>query len=192
MPAPRCWPASPGTVNAGEAPARSALRCSWNILEEGEKGQQPYTNIGISASPFLPPAAARLASPLTFEGGREQPTQSTIDRSNIRGHITACSNGTRARTSTTSKSTASPSRMSCRCSRTARRSTLEDKRRNYGEPRYVVLCPLQDVLVHVTYTVRGGNIRLISARRASRREKRDYERRKPDQGRADARRPRAH
>jgi uncharacterized protein len=33
---------------------------------------------------------------------------------------------------------------------------LEDKRRDYGEPRYVVLCPLQDVLIHVTYTVRGG------------------------------------
>ena len=70
--------------------------------------------------------------------------------------------------------------------------TLEDKRRDYGEPRYVVLCPLQNMLVHVTYTVRGGSIRLISARRASRREKRDYERRKPDQGRADAGRPRAH
>jgi hypothetical protein len=69
---------------------------------------------------------------------------------------------------------------------------LEDKRRDYGEPRYVVLCPLQEVLVHVTYTVRGASIRLISARRASRREKRDYERRKSDQSRADAGRPRAH
>ena len=35
------------------------------------------------------------------------------------------------------------------------------------------------MLVHVTYTVRGGNIRSISARRASRREQRDYEHRKP-------------
>jgi uncharacterized DUF497 family protein len=33
------------------------------------------------------------------------------------------------------------------------------------------------MLVHVPYTMRGGNIRLISARRASRREKRDYEKR---------------
>jgi uncharacterized DUF497 family protein len=48
------------------------------------------------------------------------------------------------------------------------------------------------VLIHVTYTVRGGNIRLISARRASTREKRDYEQRKPDQSRADPGRPRAH
>jgi uncharacterized protein len=69
---------------------------------------------------------------------------------------------------------------------------LEDKRRDYGEPRYLVLCPLEDMLVHVTYTVRGGNIRLISARRASRREKRDYEQRRTDQSRADPRRPRAH
>jgi uncharacterized DUF497 family protein len=69
---------------------------------------------------------------------------------------------------------------------------LEDRRRDYGEPRYVVLCPLEDVLVHVTYTVRAGNIRLISARRASRREKRDYEQRNPDQSRADPGRPRAH
>jgi uncharacterized DUF497 family protein len=68
---------------------------------------------------------------------------------------------------------------------------LEDKRRDYGEPRYIVLCPLEHVLVHVMYTVRGGNIRLISARRASRREKRDYERRRADQSRADAGRPRA-
>jgi uncharacterized protein len=68
---------------------------------------------------------------------------------------------------------------------------LADRHKDYGEPRYVVLCPHRDVLVHVTYTVRGGNIRLISARRASRREKRDYERRKPDQSRADRGRPRA-
>ena len=69
---------------------------------------------------------------------------------------------------------------------------LEDKRRDYGEPRYVVLCPLQNMLVHVTYTVRGGNVRLISVRRASRREKRDYERRRPDQSRADPGRAGAH
>ena len=69
---------------------------------------------------------------------------------------------------------------------------LEDNRRDYGEPRHIVLCPLQDVLVRVTYTARGGNIGLILARRASRREKREYERRRPDQSRADAGRLRAH
>jgi uncharacterized protein len=69
---------------------------------------------------------------------------------------------------------------------------FEDRRKDYGEPRYIVLCPLEDVLVHVTYTVRGERIRLISARRASRREKRDYERRKPNPGGADPGRPRAH
>ena len=70
--------------------------------------------------------------------------------------------------------------------------TLEDRRRDYGEPRYIVLCPLEKVLVHVTYTVRGGRIRLISARRASRRETREYERRRADQGCPDGGRPRAH
>jgi uncharacterized protein len=69
--------------------------------------------------------------------------------------------------------------------------SLEDRRKDYGEPRYVVLCPLEDVLVHVTCTVRGGSTRLISARRASRRERRDYERRKRHAGRADPGRPRA-
>jgi hypothetical protein len=51
---------------------------------------------------------------------------------------------------------------------------------------------LGDVRLHVTYTVRGGNVRLISARRASRREQRDYEHQRPDQDRADPRRPRVH
>jgi uncharacterized protein len=63
--------------------------------------------------------------------------------------------------------------------------TLEDRRRDYGEPSYIVLCPIEVVLLHVMYTVRGGSIRLISARRASRREQRDYERRKPHEGGAD-------
>ena len=67
---------------------------------------------------------------------------------------------------------------------------LEDRRKDYGEPRYVVLGPFGDVLLHVTYTVRGGNIRLISARRASRREKRDHERRRPHQSGVDPGRPR--
>jgi uncharacterized DUF497 family protein len=70
--------------------------------------------------------------------------------------------------------------------------TLEDRRREYGESRYIVLCPLEKVLVHVTYTVRGVRIRLISARRANRRETRDYERRRSDQGRADKGRPSTH
>jgi uncharacterized DUF497 family protein len=28
--------------------------------------------------------------------------------------------------------------------------TLEDRRKDYGEPRYVVLCPLENLLIHVT------------------------------------------
>ena len=79
--------------------------------------------------------------------------------------------------------------MSAFASREALR--LEDRRKDYGEPRYVILCPLEDTLLHVTYTVRGGSIRLISARRASKREKRDYERERPPEGSVDSGRPRA-
>jgi uncharacterized DUF497 family protein len=45
---------------------------------------------------------------------------------------------------------------------------LEDKRRDYGEPRCVMLCPLQDVLIHVTYTVRGDQADLGRAREQTR------------------------
>ena len=79
--------------------------------------------------------------------------------------------------------------MSVFASREALR--LEDRRKDYGEARYVTLCPLEDMLLQVAYTVRGGSIRLISARRTSRREKQDYERRRPRQGGADSGRPRA-
>jgi uncharacterized protein len=155
-------------------------------------GQPAYTSIGILASPFLPPAAVRLASPPTFECGREQPTQSTIDRSNVCGHITACSSRDESKNQHNLEKHGIAFEDVLSVFANSEALALEDKRRDYGEPRYVVLCPLQDVLIHVTYTVRGGNIRLISAQRASRREKRDYERRKHDQSRADAGRPRAH
>jgi uncharacterized DUF497 family protein len=63
--------------------------------------------------------------------------------------------------------------------------TIEDRRRDYGESRYVVLCPSRRSSSMSHNTVRGGRIRLISARRASRREEREYERRRPDAGSAD-------
>jgi uncharacterized protein len=47
--------------------------------------------------------------------------------------------------------------------------TLEDRRRHYGESRWVVMGPVQGVIVCVTYTLRGENVRIISARRANRR-----------------------
>jgi uncharacterized DUF497 family protein len=54
---------------------------------------------------------------------------------------------------------------------------LEDRRRNYGETRFILLCPFRGTLLHVTYTHRGENIRLISVRRASRKETQDHEHR---------------
>jgi uncharacterized DUF497 family protein len=40
-----------------------------------------------------------------------------------------------------------------------------------------LLCLLRGHLYHVTFTERGENIRIISARRANKREQRHYERR---------------
>jgi len=54
---------------------------------------------------------------------------------------------------------------------------VEDNRRDYGESRCVLLCPFRGKIYHVTFTRRGERIRLISARRANRKEVQDYERR---------------
>lgn len=53
---------------------------------------------------------------------------------------------------------------------------LEDKRQDYGEARFILLCPFKGKLIHVTFTWRGDTIRLISARRANRREIQGYDR----------------
>ena len=49
-----------------------------------------------------------------------------------------------------------------------------DTRRNYGEPRFIVLGPIDDEAFVVVYTWRDGRRRIISARRASRRERDVY------------------
>jgi uncharacterized DUF497 family protein len=56
--------------------------------------------------------------------------------------------------------------------------TAEDDRRDYGESRFVLLCPFKGKIYHVTFTRRGESIRLISARRANQKEAQGYERRK--------------
>lgn len=55
------------------------------------------------------------------------------------------------------------------------RLEFPDTRRAYGERRYNILCPLHGRLFHVTYTVRGDARRVISARKANKREVRKYE-----------------
>jgi len=62
------------------------------------------------------------------------------------------------------------------------RIEIEDQRRDYGEPRLVLLGPFHGRLLHVTYTIRRGVRRIISARRANQREQRFYERYRGDEG----------
>ena len=51
----------------------------------------------------------------------------------------------------------------------------KDSRWDYGEDRYQLLGAIEDRIFFVVYTVRGAAIRIISARKASQREVRDYE-----------------
>ena len=52
-----------------------------------------------------------------------------------------------------------------------------DTRRQYGEPRWITIGLIESVEIAVAYTLRGENIRLISARKAERHEREDYWRR---------------
>ncbi|MDR3297249.1 MAG: BrnT family toxin [Prevotellaceae bacterium] len=53
--------------------------------------------------------------------------------------------------------------------------TLEDKRKDYGEKRYRTIGMVGDeLLIAVIHTDRENAIRIISARRAKKKERRDY------------------
>ena len=52
--------------------------------------------------------------------------------------------------------------------------TVEDKRRDYGEPRYNMLGKHQGLVLNITFTPRAGKYHLISARVASRKERKIY------------------
>ncbi len=53
--------------------------------------------------------------------------------------------------------------------------TVPDRRKDYGEERFINIGPIGDnVLVVVVYTHRAGMIRIISARKANKRESRRY------------------
>jgi uncharacterized DUF497 family protein len=49
-----------------------------------------------------------------------------------------------------------------------------DLRRDYGEPRYLVTGEIDGLVLTVVWTPRGHRRRIISARRASQRERREY------------------
>lgn len=49
-----------------------------------------------------------------------------------------------------------------------------DNRKDYGEPRIKVIGKAKNLMLSVIYTMRGAVTRLISARSASRKERKDY------------------
>ena len=51
---------------------------------------------------------------------------------------------------------------------------VEDRRRNYGEMRFLALGEVAGQVINVVYTWRGRRRRVISARRASRDERQRY------------------
>jgi len=52
---------------------------------------------------------------------------------------------------------------------------FEDDRHNYGEKRFIAFGQLAGRLLVTAYTLRNGNIRILSMRKANARERRLYE-----------------
>lgn len=52
---------------------------------------------------------------------------------------------------------------------------FEDTRKDYGEERYILMGELHDLFFQVAFTRRGTTVRIISARRGNKRERRIYE-----------------
>ena len=50
-----------------------------------------------------------------------------------------------------------------------------DDRRDYGEERWIALAMIDGIVIVIVYTVRSERIRIISARKANRNEKKTYE-----------------
>lgn len=55
--------------------------------------------------------------------------------------------------------------------------TAEDDRRDYGEKRFISVGILDDIVVVIAYTLRNGRIRIISIRKANKKERKIYEER---------------
>ena len=55
-----------------------------------------------------------------------------------------------------------------------KRTTVRDSRRDYGEERYRLLGEIEGRVFVVVFTVRRSVIRVISARKANKREVREY------------------
>ena len=57
------------------------------------------------------------------------------------------------------------------------RVTVIDHRYDYGETRYITLAKIDNRVYVVAFTIRSSNIRLLSARKANKREVKRYENR---------------
>lgn len=57
------------------------------------------------------------------------------------------------------------------------RVTVIDHRYNYGETRYISLAKIDNRVYVIAFTFRSSNIRLISARKANKKEVKRYENR---------------
>jgi len=55
--------------------------------------------------------------------------------------------------------------------------TFEDRRRSYGEPRYLTIGALAGRMVIIAHTLRGEATRIISMRKANARERARYQER---------------
>jgi hypothetical protein len=53
-----------------------------------------------------------------------------------------------------------------------------DDRRDYNEQRFILIGQVQDVVLTIVYTKRNSNLRIISARKAHRKERIAYEKSK--------------
>ena len=51
-----------------------------------------------------------------------------------------------------------------------------DTREDYGEQRLAMLATCNTMTLHIVYTLRGMSVRIISARKANRKERESYER----------------
>jgi len=58
---------------------------------------------------------------------------------------------------------------------------ITDNRKDYGEERKKIIGKAMDLFLSVIYTMRGAAIRIISARAASRKERKDYNNNKTTQ-----------
>ena len=65
--------------------------------------------------------------------------------------------------------------------------TAQDERRDYGEQRLRALGLLEGRPVVVIYTIRAGNARIISMRKANEKERHDYQKQLETLGRNDGR-----